>query len=83
MPRFQMSSPDRAVEAVDLLKARGYEAGVDVVEQGDTHAFVSAWTTRDNTDEDAIPALVLDLDPGSVHTGDEANARSHPDPSQK
>jgi hypothetical protein len=81
MPRFQMSSPDLAVAVVARLKERGYEAGVDVVEPDDTHSFVSAWTTQDNTDEDALPGLVLDLDPASVHTGDEANSGSHPDPS--
>ncbi len=81
MPRFQMSSPDLAVAAVARLKEQGYEAGVDVVAEEDTHSFVSAWLTQDNTDEDALMGLVLDLDPASVHTGDEANSGTHPDPS--
>ena len=83
MPRFQMSSPDLAVHAVARLKAQGYEAGVDVVAEEDTHSFVSVWTTQDNTDEEALPALVRDLDPHAVHTGDEANSESHPDPSSQ
>jgi hypothetical protein len=78
-----MSSPDLAVATVERLKAQGYEAGVDVVAEGDTHAFVSAWATQDSTDGDALFDLVHELDPDSVHTGDEANSSTHPDPSEE
>ena len=74
-----MSSPDLAVTAVEQLKGRGYEAGIDVVAEGDTHSFVSAWVTEGNDDGDAIAVLVHDLDPASVFTGEEANSGTHPD----
>jgi hypothetical protein len=74
-----MSSPDLAVATVEQLKARGYEAGIDVVAEGDTHSFVSAWVTEANDDGEAIAALVHDLDPASIHTGDEANSGTHTD----
>jgi hypothetical protein len=81
MPRFQMSSPELAVATVEQLKAQGYEAGIDAVAEGDTHSFVSAWVTDANDDGEAIPVLVHELDPASIHTGDEANSGTHPDPS--
>ena len=78
-----MSRPDRAVEAVARLKAVGYEAGVKVPAEQDTHSYVSAWTTTQNDDEDAIEPLVREVDPEVVPTGDEPNAASHPDPSKQ
>jgi hypothetical protein len=81
MSRFQMSSPELAVVTVQRLEAEGFEAGIDVVADGETHSFVSAWVTPASPDEDALPALVRDLDPDAIHTGDEANSGSHPDPS--
>jgi hypothetical protein len=83
MPEFKMSRPDRAVEAVARLKAVGYEAGVKVPAAEDTHSYVSAWTTPQNDDADAIETLVREVDPEVVPTGEEPNAASHPDPSEQ
>ena len=76
-----MSRPDRAVEAVARLKAEGYEAGVNVPADEDTHSYVSAWTTERNDDADAIEPLVREVDPEVVPTGEEPDAASHPTPS--
>ncbi len=76
-----MSMPDRAVEAVARLKAAGYEAGVNVPAEQDTHSYVSAWATAHNDDTDAIESLVREVDPEVQVTGEEPDAASHPDPS--
>jgi hypothetical protein len=79
MPEFKMSRPDRAVEAVARLQAAGYEAGVNVPAEQDTHAYVSAWATEQNDDADGIEPLVREVDPEVLPTGEEPNAASHPD----
>jgi hypothetical protein len=83
MPEFKMSRPDRAVEAVERLKAEGYEAGVNAPAEADTHSYVSAWTTEQNDDADGIEPLVREVDPEVVSTGEEPNAASHPDSSEQ
>ena len=74
-----MSRPDLAGEAVALLQAEGYEAGVNVPAEDDTHSFVSVWTTEQREDADAIAGLVRSVDHDMVPTGEEPNAGSHPD----
>jgi hypothetical protein len=79
MPRFQMSSPDLAVAAVDRLTSEGYEAAIDVPAEDDVHSFVSAWLREDGGDVDRLHDLVHMVDPEAIHTGEESDAGTHPD----
>jgi hypothetical protein len=81
MPRFQMSSPELAVAAVDRLTSEGYEAAVDIPTEDDVHSFVSAWLREDDGDMDHLHDLVRTVDPEAIHTGEEADASTHPDES--
>jgi hypothetical protein len=73
-----MSRPDRAVVAVERLKAFGYEAMVELPADDDTSSFISAWSTEEDGDTEGVANLVLEVDHGATELPDDAEERSRP-----
>jgi hypothetical protein len=65
-----MSSPDRAVAAVEQLKTLGYEAMVDLPAEDDTSSFVSVWSTSADHDADGVASFVHEVDQEAIELPD-------------